>query len=207
MEGDDILEAADFRDCVAFHGHVCPGLALGYRASKAGLERLKEGRAEDEEIVAITETDACGADAVQVLTGCTFGKGNFFYQDHGKFAFTFLSRRSEEGVRVTMKPTALDPSPRHRELLEKSQKGEADPEEKKELETLHLDRTREILSKPVEELFSVKTVKMSLPQKARIEPSRPCARCGEFAMASKLEIVGGDEVCRGCLSVGPTADA
>jgi len=39
---------------------------------------LGENRAEDEEIVAVVETDACGADAIQVRTGCTFGKGNFY---------------------------------------------------------------------------------------------------------------------------------
>ncbi len=204
MEGEDILTTGDFGQCVRFHGHVCPGLALGYRASKAALESLKERRAEDEEIVSIVETDACGVDAVQVLTGCTFGKGNFFHKDHGKFAFTFLSRQSEEGVRITVKPTALDPSPRHGELLKKSRKGEASPEEQKELRELHLNRTREVLQKPLEELFSVETVKMPLPEKARIEPSRPCVRCGEFTMGSKLEVVAGEEVCRGCLAAGST---
>ncbi len=39
---------------------------------------LQVERDGDEELFAIVETDACGADAIQVITGCTFGKGNFF---------------------------------------------------------------------------------------------------------------------------------
>ncbi len=38
---------------------------------------FSEKRAVDEEIVAVVETDACFSDAVQVMTGCTFGKGDF----------------------------------------------------------------------------------------------------------------------------------
>ena len=64
-----------FAEVVRFHGHTCPGLALGYRAAETALERLRSGRAEDEELVAIAEAAACGVAAVQVLTGCTVGKG------------------------------------------------------------------------------------------------------------------------------------
>lgn len=63
--------------CAVFHGHVCPGLALGFVASDFAMAKLLASHAEDEELVAVVENDACFADAVQVLTGCTFGKGNF----------------------------------------------------------------------------------------------------------------------------------
>ncbi|HET6488996.1 MAG TPA: formylmethanofuran dehydrogenase subunit E family protein [Syntrophales bacterium] len=64
----------DFAKCADFHGHVCPGLAIGYRAAKAAMAWLGERRAPDEEVVVIAETDACGCDAIQVLTGCAFGR-------------------------------------------------------------------------------------------------------------------------------------
>jgi formylmethanofuran dehydrogenase subunit E len=39
-----------------FHGHMCPGLAIGIRAAEIALEQI--GRhAADEEIVAVVETD------------------------------------------------------------------------------------------------------------------------------------------------------
>ncbi|NOQ43347.1 MAG: formylmethanofuran dehydrogenase, partial [Dehalococcoidia bacterium] len=42
-----------YEDLIAFHGHSCPGLAIGYRMSKAALAFLSGSRAKDEEIVAI----------------------------------------------------------------------------------------------------------------------------------------------------------
>ncbi len=80
---------------------------------------LGERRAADEEIVAIVETDACGANAIQVLTGCTFGKGNFIYRNYGKHAFSLLSRASGKGVRLSGKPGARLLSPRHRVIFDK----------------------------------------------------------------------------------------
>ena len=84
MKQDEIFTHEDFKRCADFHGHICPGLSIGYRAAKAGLDWLNEHRATDEEIVAIVETDACGADAVQVISGCTFGKGNFIFMEPSK---------------------------------------------------------------------------------------------------------------------------
>ena len=65
---------------VEFHGHMCPGLARGVRAEVALAEIGPHSQ--DQEVVAIVETDMCGVDAVQFLTGCTFGKGNLRHRDH-----------------------------------------------------------------------------------------------------------------------------
>jgi formylmethanofuran dehydrogenase subunit E len=191
----------DFQRCVDFHGHECPGLAIGYRAAKAAMERLEQGRSADEELVAIVETDACGADAVQVLTGCTFGKGNFFFKDYGKHAFTLTSRKSGRGFRVFMKPGVMELSPRRAELLARMQKEEATAEEKKEFQAMQLKRCREILEGAFDNLFGIQMVRLSLPRKARMEPSRICASCGEPTMGSKLENLEGKEICRGCLEL------
>ncbi|MBF0103623.1 MAG: formylmethanofuran dehydrogenase [Desulfobacterales bacterium] len=194
-----ILKSDDFKKCVDFHGHVCPGLSIGYRASKAGLEAIREIRAEDEEVVAIVETNACSADAVQVLTGCTFGKGNFFFKDYGKMALTLLSRKSGKGVRVSMQPGAFTPSPDHFNLLQKVIAGKADEQETQQFKDIHLKRSYDILEKPTDQLFVIKQVTMEIPEKARIEPSEPCSRCGEATMGSKLELIENKKVCRGCL--------
>ena len=65
---------------VAFHGHTCGGLALGVRAAMEAQRRFGVERAEDEEIVGVTENDACGVDGIQVVLGCTLGKGNLIYR-------------------------------------------------------------------------------------------------------------------------------
>jgi formylmethanofuran dehydrogenase subunit E len=200
MDAQQILDSEEFRKCAEFHGHICPGLSIGYRAAKLALDKIADKRAADEEVVAIVETDACSADAIQVLTGCTFGKGNFIYRDYGKMALTLLSRKSGQGVRVSMRPGAFAQDERHYELLRKAMSGQADEEEKKQFRNMHQRRSNDVLEMSDDELFVVKRVKMELPAKAQIEPSVLCAKCGEPTMASKLELVDGVSICRGCLS-------
>src|SRR5512135_1143809 len=90
-----------YDDVVDFHGHSCPGLALGYRVSLRTLREFK-GRAEDEELVGIVENNSCAVDAVQVMTGCTFGKGNLIFRDNGKQVYTFIKRPSGRGIRISI---------------------------------------------------------------------------------------------------------
>jgi len=203
MNAQEIRASADFQRCAAFHGHVCPGLAIGYKAAKAAMHFLQQQqRAEDEELVAIVETDACSADAVQVLTGCTFGKGNFIYKDYGKMALTLLDRHTGKGVRVCTKlhPSGASSSDaRHGELLQKMRAGRLSEAEQTEFQQLHQQRSDAILEAADEELFTITTTQQALPPKARMEPSKPCAQCGEPVMGSKLQEVNGHLLCRSCL--------
>ena len=198
MNAQEVMNNQDFKQCEAFHGHVCPGLSIGYKAARAGMNWLKENRSEDEEIIAIVETDACSADAVQVLTGCTFGKGNFIFMDHGKMALTLLSRNTGRGVRVAAKNGTGQPDKEHMGLIQKMMTGEMTSAEQDRFQKLHLKRSMSILETPDNELFTIRETIMALPPKARIDPSLPCSRCGEPVMKSKLETVEGNLVCRGC---------
>ena len=103
-----------FEDAVSFHGHRCPGLALGYRAAGVGLEALGADPSSDEEVVAVVENDACGVDGLQVRAGCTFGKGNLRFLDYGKHVYTFYDRASGRGVRVAVTAGLLDRAVRPR---------------------------------------------------------------------------------------------
>jgi formylmethanofuran dehydrogenase subunit E len=201
MSAETILASDLFKRCLDFHGHLCPGLALGYHAAQAGMQWLAAQRAEDEEVVAIVETDACCADAVQVITGCTFGKGNFIYRDYGKIAFTFFNRATGKGVRIARTAEKEDPvSPEHRNLQGKIRQHTATEAEREQYGRMHEETSKRILDKQPEELFTIKEVIVPLPEKARIEPSVNCDRCKEPVMGSKLEHVEGQQVCRGCLA-------
>ena len=50
----DAHEAA--RQAAMFHGHMCPGLAIGVRAAEVALAQVGP-HAQDEEVVSIVETD------------------------------------------------------------------------------------------------------------------------------------------------------
>jgi formylmethanofuran dehydrogenase subunit E len=200
MTMKDIKSSEDWKKTVDFHGHVCPGLAIGFKASIAGMAWLKEHRAEDEELVAVVETDACGTDAVQVLTGCTFGKGNFIYKDHGKSAFSFVSRLSGKGVRVALRAGVFQPGERHMELIQKIRSDAATEQERAEFRELHNQKSYEILEKDPSELFTVEVAEIDLPLKAKIEPSKLCEVCGEPTMSSRLQQSEGSLLCKTCLA-------
>ena len=46
----------------------------------------------------------CGVDAIQFLTGCTFGKGNLIHKDYGKMVFSFYDRWKGTGFRMLLCP-------------------------------------------------------------------------------------------------------
>lgn len=157
---------------VEFHGHECPGLAIGFKACQAAIEKMNLAFSKDEEIVCVTENDACGVDAVQVVTGCTFGKGNLIYRDTGKMAFSFFSRKKDESIRVVLKPF----------------KGDMDRKQRQEY----------ILNSSVNEIFNFSKPTFVLPEKARMFNTIVCEECGEGAPEHKIRICSGKKVCLDC---------
>lgn len=198
-----LQQKPDYQACVSFHGHTCMGLTLGYLAAQLALQELREKRAIDEELLCITETDACCCDAIQVLTGCTFGKGNLLWRDLGKFAFTFASRTSGSGIRLVLRPGIMDPPEDERLLAERIGAGSATPEEVAACDSRLEERSRRLFEAGPEAFFTVSEISLSLPDKARIAPSKPCAGCGEAVMITKLQEQDGALFCRDCRPMTP----
>ncbi len=202
MSGADrkerMIDRAELERVVAFHGHMCPGLAMGVRASEVALERV--GRhAADEEVVAIVETDMCGVDAVQFMTGCTFGKGNLVHRDHGKNAYTFVRRSDGRGVRVSTRPKGWGPAdPDAVALFAKVRTGTASPEERTRFRASHREKSERILAAPLEELYDVRDVDVEVPPPARIFASVNCAVCEEPTMETRVRRLDGRELCNPC---------
>ncbi len=165
-------EKTPWEKSVEFHGHECPGLAIGFKACEAAIRKMGLRFSPDEEIVCVTENDACGVDAVQVLTGCTFGKGNLLYKGTGKMAFSFYNRSNGESLRVILK----------------SFQGEMDRQQRQEF----------LLNSPVDELFNFSKPTFELPEKARLFTTVVCEICGEGAPEHKLRLNDGKKVCLDC---------
>ena len=189
-----------YPEAVAFHGHACPGLALGYRAAEYALQHLRAGRSEDEDLVAIVENDACGVDAIQVVAGCSVGKGNLILQDFGKHACTFIDRKYNRAIRIVQRP---EPVVQHIDpvasaLREKVMGGTATPAEHKEFHERQAGVIDRILKMPVEKLFLIKEVKPEIPMRAKIFASVPCARCGEMVAEHRARVRDRKFVCIPC---------
>jgi len=202
LNNDSMVPIKSFSDVTKFHGHVCPGSAIGYKASEAGLNELKSSNASDEEIVAIVENDSCAVDAVQVVTGCTFGKGNLIFLDHGKQVYTFYNRKTDDGVRVVLKDSfSVDLlAPKLNQLRAKVNAGNATELEKEDLKSMVLDVSNEILEIPYKNMFEIEHIKMEVPSKARIFKSVKCSECGEMVSENRSRIQSGEIVCIPCFN-------
>lgn len=189
------------RDVVRFHGHSCPGLAIGIRAAELALSEFE--RDKDEEITAVVETDMCGVDAIQFLTGCTFGKGNLIHLDYGKNAFSFYRRSDGRGIRIVTRPEALgNTNDDIRQLRQKSARGqELSREENTRLKRAVSDKTKQIMTADLHDLFDVGAARRPIPRKARILESLTCENCGEAMMESRSRRLLGQTFCLPCFEM------
>ena len=161
-----------WQDCVALHGHECGGLTIGYKASLYAIELLKLDFSADEQVVCISENDACGVDAVQVMLGCSIGKGNLLFHMRGKQAFSFYNRKTGASVRLVLKPR---------------------PEGMTKAESFAYYQSRE-----PKDMFDVKDATIQLPEKARLFDSYVCDSCGETTGANWIRLAGGRKLCLDC---------
>jgi len=192
-------EKTPWEKVIEFHGHVCPGLAIGYRVAEIALEHLQEMRSPDEELLAIVENDACGVDAIMVLTGCTLGKGNLIFRDLGKQVYTFGSRSSNRALRISVYGDRVYRSePQMDQLRDKVFSGTATEEEKAQFDLARNQRIEDLLHMPEEEFCQLQQVDCQLPSKAQIFPSVQCASCGEYVMEPRARVRDGALVCLDC---------
>jgi formylmethanofuran dehydrogenase subunit E len=188
----------NYDEVVAFHGHSCPGLALGYRASLRALREFRR-RAGDEELVAIVENNSCAVDAVQVVTGCTFGKGNLIFRDFGKQVYTFFIRPSGKGIRISVDWKGLPETEDEKALWDRYAGGDRS---KKVMQFVHnrkAAKVRHILEMDEKDLIKVARPKEKLPPVAEIYRSIVCEGCGEKAAEPKVRIRKGRLLCIPCM--------
>ena len=186
-------------DTIAFHGHKCPGLAIGIRAAELAMQQL--GDPNEITMVAISETDMCGVDAIQFLTGCTYGKGNFLHRDYGKMAFSFYDRNTGKGIRALLNNDSGNKLfSNYRTLVNKEADGKATPEEIASIDTLRNDLQQHLMEVDLQELFTITPIDTGLPRPARVLASLTCAHCGEATMESRTRRLGGETLCIPCFN-------
>ena len=161
-----------WQDCVAFHGHECGGLTIGYKASLYAIELLNLEFSQDEQVVCISENDACGVDAIQVMLGCSLGKGNLLFHIRGKSAYSFYNRKTGKAVRLVLKPAPVGMT--------------------REESFTYMQ------AKAPQELFEVKEATIPVPEKARLFTSFVCDCCGETTGANWIRLSEDKKLCLDC---------
>jgi formylmethanofuran dehydrogenase subunit E len=174
-----------FDSVAAFHGHVCLDIALGYRVATAAMRELACERPRDEELVAIVENDSCSVDAIQAVTGCTFGKGNLVYHPYGKAAYTVIDRRTGRAVRIYChfwESFDRGEGVAFTALMNRVLAGQACPAETERFGREMAEISRRIMELPERELFSVSRTETQPPPTARIFASAACDQWGVWTL-------------------------
>ena len=161
-----------WKDCAAFHGHECGGLTIGYKASLYAIELLNLEFSADEQVVCVSENDACGVDAIQVMLGCSVGKGNLLFRMRGKSAYSFFNRKTGRSVRLVLKPA---------------------PEGMTRADSFAYYQACE-----PKDMFDVKQTTIRLPEAARLFDSYVCDCCGEKTGSNWIRLAGKQKLCLDC---------
>lgn len=184
------------------HGHHCPAMPLGLRAGAAALNALGVERAKDGQLEVILELgDAhcahCFADGVQMITGCTFGKGNIRKVGYGKFGLTLVERATGRRVRVVPKAEAQAASRQTPFFQDYRIKGiPASQVPREVVEPL----IQNVMNAPEDKILKVGAV-----EQGPVAPKRPeqfstfvCEGCGDMVIESYGRIHGDRKVCIPC---------
>ena len=188
----------EFSDAVRFHGHACPGLAYGFRVAETAMAHFGK-RSRDEDLVALVENRSCAVDAIQVVCGCTFGKGNLILHDYGKQVYSFMERHSGAGLRIAVIWQPPPEAPEIKQLFADMAKGIRSPEMIRALQAHKGAKMKAILAAPTEELFKIEEKNLPLPARAKVFKSLHCSRCNEKVMEPMAIQQDGKVWCQPCL--------
>ncbi|MFD9337746.1 FmdE family protein [Streptomyces sp. NPDC060028] len=187
-----------YNDVIRFHQHECPGVAFGVRAAEAAMAELGLKEASGD-LVLVTETDACAVDALQVLTGCTYGKRNLIHEDAGRNVFTFWERGGASGVQIRAKADSI--VYRTEEiwaLASRIEDGTATAEDEAKFAQAQAERIAGLLTVPDGEILVVERVEKQAPSPKHLARVDLCVDCGEPTSVETLHDHRGRMVCPSC---------
>ena len=89
-----------------FQGHKCVSMAVGLRVGAAALNKLKVERARDCELLLLVDAGENHwaldyVDGLQVISGCTSGKGNLVLTYKGKLSTLLIDVEKKKAVRIS----------------------------------------------------------------------------------------------------------
>ncbi len=184
-----------------FHGHKCPAMPMGLRVGAAAMNALGVERAKDGQLIALVEIgDAhcatCFADGVQMITGCTFGKGNIKKLNYGKWGVTLVDKKSGRSVRVVPKAEAMEANRKTEFFTKYREKGVPASQVPDEVVAPLVER---VMNVPEDALLSVGEVaEYKWEEPIHSFDGFVCESCGEMTVEPYGRIRDGKKVCIPC---------
>jgi formylmethanofuran dehydrogenase subunit E len=184
-----------------FHGHKCPAMPMGLRVGAAAMNALGVERAKDGQLIALVELGedhcaTCFADGIQVVTGCTFGKGNIKKLHHGKWGVTLINRATGESIRVVPKAEAMLKNKSSDFMQNYRKKGiPASQVPEHVVEPL----IEMVMNAHDDQILSIgKIFKQEVPPKKESFEGFVCDICGEMTVEAYGRPLGEKKVCHPC---------
>jgi len=178
----------DFKEALAFHGHLCLDIAVGYRVAKAALAAAREAGADPANLMAVVGNDTCAVDAIQRVLGCTFGKRNLVPRLTGKPVYVIQDAATGVGVRVYVRFwEAFDAADGgFRAAMRAAKSGKLDAAGQRKFQADQEALIARVLAMPEAELFTLRPVHGPPPPRSGGFESEPCATCGEHVKLGML---------------------
>ncbi len=185
---------------VAFHTHLCPYLAIGFRMGTLAMAALRFDRQHNRGLLVLPEFGegnpyTCIVDGIRAATGAIYGQIMIAKTFYGKLAASFYYPERGGALRYSLRPEFVD-------QLEQSR--------------FHALRVRgvspsdmppqvieEVLAwleaQPDDAIFKVEP-EVGFPyQQAEVAFAKTrCSRCGEYVMSALVQTVNGQPMCIPC---------
>lgn len=177
------------RGAAEAHGHLCPGQVVGVRMAMLGCRLIGLENTRDsgqiKKIIVYVEIDRCATDAISYVTGVQLGRRSLKFVDNGIMAATFVNLETDQAFRIVSTEFARDRASAYAP-------GIAGKHEQQ----LHAYQIM-----PLEELFTVKAVRVDIPASDLPGPTAfkaVCQRCGQVVRDKREVLLNGRVLCRPC---------
>jgi len=190
------MKEMEMESAMAFHGHKCPAMPLGYRSGQAAMKVLGVERAQDKELYCISETGkghaaGCFLDGIMAATGCTYGKSNIEKKYYNKMAFTLIDVANGKAVRMRLKDDFFG-NMLNSPFVQQRKQGVPPQDVPAEIADPLVNK---VLSMPEEMFLEVGEVTdYEFPKGQGCFETGVCSACGERVFVNKLT----DGVCVAC---------
>jgi len=185
-----------------FHGHKCPAMPLGLKAASIAMNTLNVERSQAGELYTILDLGdfhcaTCFADGVQIITGCTYGKGNISRSHKGKFSLTLIDRKNGRGVKVIPSGEWLKQAFQS-DFMEQRKKG-IPPQ------NISFEITDPLIEKVLNssnDQFKVELLpEINIEIPPHIWDKDLCEKCGELTVAEYGHYINGKFLCKDCVGM------
>lgn len=102
------VEKSAWEQVIAFHGHTCPEIALGFRVAQIAMRELGIRPEPVSELSVVAYTHSCALDAFQILNQATYGRGNLIVKEKKSHAYHFQYSGTSEGVQISIEAAILE---------------------------------------------------------------------------------------------------